>query len=324
MSPRLTVIVACYRLAGVIDQTLASLAGAIDDDVELLFIDDCSPDDTAERIERSLGRLGRARLHRCEQNIGLSGVRNLGLEMTETEFVTFFDGDDWVTRGWYPYLRDALAHARVDFVRTDHIEATGRTRLLRRIPDGHRQGRVGSPRQAILPVDQRTAIDVPYAWAGAYRTELRDAGLLSFTDLRTTEDRPWIWQLFLGAESFTIPSGAGVHYRMDRPDSLTKISNETQLEFVRSMEQTIQLVRADAQAAEFLPKAVRRYLELTLHHLGRMDRFTPELAARFTAALTDSLHAIDEVPEVLAELPAESRERLTRLLSRPSRTKERS
>ncbi|GAB3704751.1 glycosyltransferase family 2 protein [Mariniluteicoccus flavus] len=316
MTARLTVIVACHDLADVIPTTLASLERAIDDRVELLFVDDQSSDATPDLIRAALPRLGRARVHTPDRNLGLAGVRNLGLRMAETDYVTFLDGDDWVSRGWYPTLLGALVAARCDFVRTDHVEADGRGRLLRRVPDGHRDGRIGSPRDAILPVGQRTAVDVPYAWAGAYHRSLADAGLLDFPDLRTAEDRPWIWRLFLGADSFTVPRGAGVHYRLDRAGSLTKLATSTQLEFVRSMELTLDVVRADRDADRFLPKAVRRYLELTLHHLGRLDRFPPEVAATFRGLLAASLGSTPEVADVLPTLPPASRERLTRLIAK--------
>lgn len=316
MNDQMTVVVACHDIAAELPVTLASLERAVDDGIELLFIDDCSTDATPEVLRTAVGRFPRARVHRPEQNLGLAGVRNLGMQMVETPLLAFLDGDDWVARGWYPALRDALARSGCDFVRTDHIEADGRARLLRRIPDGHRDGRVGDPRDAILPVAARTAIDVPYAWAGAYRRSLVDAGLLHFPDLRTAEDRPWIWRLFLGAESFTIPRGAGVHYRMDRAGSLTKQATSTQLEFVASMELVLDLVRADREAERFLPKAVRRYLELTLHHLGRLDRFAPEVRATFRQLLADSLAGLPaaERDPVWATLPPESRERLARLL----------
>lgn len=328
MSAGLTVVVACHDVATELPVTLASLERAVDDRIELLFVDDCSTDATPDLLARGVRRLPRARVHRPDRNLGLAGVRNLGMRMVETDHLAFLDGDDWVARGWYPALLDAITSAGCDFVRTDHVEADGRTRLLRRVPDGHRDGRVGSPRDAILPVGSRTAIDVPYAWAGAYRRSLVDAGLLDFPDLRTAEDRPWIWRLFLGAESFTVPRGAGVHYRMDRAGSLTKQATSTQLEFVRAMELTLDVVRADREADRFLPKAVRRYLELTLHHLGRLDRFTPEVRATFRRLLADSLAGLPraELDPVLATLPAESRERLGRLIAEstahPARTTE--
>lgn len=317
MSPRLTVIIACYNLADRLPVTLATLGHAVDERVELLFVDDASTDATAAVINAALPRLGPARLHRSESNQGLSRVRNLGVRLAETEYLTFFDGDDTVARGWFPALLDAIIAARTDFVRTDHLQVTGRQRVVHRVPSGLRDGRIGSPRAAILPAGQRTSVDYAYAWAGAYHRSLAEAGLMRFPDeLRTAEDRPWIWQLHLGAESFTVPDLVGVNYHRDQAGSLTRLATSTQLDFVAAMQHVVRMVQADPEADRFLPKALRRWCELTLHHLGLMNRFTPEVRRTFRGLLGGSLACAPqpELADALAQLTPERRGRITRLI----------
>lgn len=317
MNARLTVVIPCHNLVDRLPITLATLERAIDERVELLFIDDASADATADVITAALPRLGRARLHRNESNQGLSRVRNLGVRLAETDYLSFFDGDDTVAPDWFPALLDAIVAARTDFVRTDHLQVTGRQRVIHRVPSGLRDGRIGSPRDAILPAGQRTSVDYPYAWAGAYHRSLADGGLLRFPDeLRTAEDRPWIWQLHLGAGSFTVPDLVGVHYHRDQAGSLTRLTTSTQLDFVAAMEQVVRLVQADREADRFLPKALRRWCELTLHHLGLMDRFTPEVRRTFRGLLAESLAAAPqpELADVLAQMTPERRGRIRRLI----------
>lgn len=318
MTTRLTVVIPCYNLAGRLPLTLATLQHAVDDQIELLFLDDASTDGTAEVIAAALPRLGRARLHRCETNLGLSGARNLGVRLAETTYLTFFDGDDTVAPGWFPALLGAIREAGTQLVRTDYVEVTGRQRLLRRVPTGFRDGRIGSPREAILPADQRTAVDYPYAWAGAYHRSLAESGLLTFPEeLRTAEDRPWIWQLHLGAASFTVPKAFGVHYHRDQVGSLSRLTTSTQLDFVAAMQQVVRIVRADPEAERFLPKALRRWCELTLHHLGLMDRFSPEVRRTFRGLLATALAAVPEaeLADALQRLTPERRSRITRLIT---------
>lgn len=317
MRAGLTVVIPCYNLAERLPLTLATLQRAIDDRIELLFLDDASTDATAEVVAAALPGFGRARLHHSESNQGLSRMRNLGVRLAETEYLSFFDGGDTVATGWFPALLDAIVAARTDFVRTDHVQVTGRQRVVHRVPSGFRGGRIGSPRQAILPVGQRTSVDYPYAWAGAYHRSLAEAGLLRFPDeLRTAEDRPWIWQLHLGAESFTVPDIVGVHYHRDQAGSLTGTATSTQLDFVAAMEQVVRLVRADREAERFLPKALRRWCELTLHHLGLMNRYSPEVRRTFRGLLAEALAAAPqpELTDVLAGLTPDRRGRIIRLI----------
>lgn len=317
MTAGLTVIIPFHNLEAMVPTTLAALARAGDERVSYLLLDDASTDHTADALAAGLHRVPGARLHRIEQNLGLSGVRNLGLQLAETDHLTFLDGDDFVSRGYFGALLDAITALGVPMLRTDHIVVEGRRRTLRRIPTGFRQGRIGSPRDAILPAAQPTAIDHPYAWAGIYHRSLAEQGLLRFDDLRTAEDRPWIWRLHLGVEAFSVPELVGLHYRRDLPGSLSRVASSTQLDFVRSMELVVSTVQADPEAHRFLPKAVRRWCELTLHHLANLDRFTPEVRRTFTRLLATSLAQApaDALAETLAAMTPDRRGRITRLIA---------
>lgn len=317
MSAGLTVIMPFHNLEAMVPTTLAALRRAGDERVEYLLIDDASTDHTADALAAGVDRVPGARLHRLEQNLGLSGVRNLGMELAETDHLTFLDGDDFVSRGYFGALLDAITRLGVPMLRTDHIVVEGRKRTVRRIPTGFRDGRVGSPRAAILPTDQPTAIDHPYAWAGIYHRSLVEQGLLRFDDLRTAEDRPWIWRLQLGVEAFSVPEIVGLHYRRDLPGSLSRAASSTQLDFVRSMQLVVQTVQADPEAERFLPKALRRWCELTLHHLAHLDRFTPEVRRTFTTLLGSALAEVPAEPlaETLAAMTPDRRARITRLMA---------
>lgn len=315
----MTVIMPIRNQRELLATTLASLRGGIagDDRIAVLVVDDASTDGTAEALESGLARLPGARLVRLGEQLGPAAVRNLAVDQTETEFLTFLDGDDFVSRGYFPALLESIRRLRVEMVRTDHIVVSGRERLLRRVPTSARDGRVLDPREAINPADQPTAVDHPYAWAGAYRTELRDRGLLRFPDLRTAEDRPWIWQLHLGAESFSVPEVVGLHYRRDLAGSLSKEHTSAQLDFVASMQQVVDRVLADPQGERFLPKALRRWCELTLHNLARLEDFPAPLGRTFAGLMGEGLAGApaDALAETLAGLTPERRDRLVRLMS---------
>lgn len=313
----LTVIVTFHNLERQVRQTLQSVRAAAGERVEVLLVDDASTDRTPERLEQGLGLLPRARLHRCETNLGPSGARNLAMSMVETEYLTFLDGDDFVARGYYPALLDSIVAAGCPMVRTDHIEVVGNRRSVRRVPDRNRGGRVGSPRESILPMDRRTAIDHCNVWAGAYHRSLISNGTLHLReDLRTAEDRLWIWQLFLNVDSFTVPDVLGVFYRRDVPGSATAIADTTRLDFFAAMESIFELIGADPDQERFLPKALRRFCELLLHHYGMLDRLAPELRHTFKVMAAQTLQRCpqDALHEVFAGLTPERRYTLTRLM----------
>ncbi|GAB2921599.1 glycosyltransferase family 2 protein [Nonomuraea fastidiosa] len=292
-----------------IADALASLCRNAAPGFEFIVVDDGSADATADIIGGFAGDLPGLTVLRHPTPVGLADARNAGLAAASGRYVTFMDGDDWLAPGHLARLVAAIDGLGCDFVRTDHVQAEGRKRVVHRAPLA-RRGVVLDPREAILPAGVRTMVDYPYAWAGVYRRSLGD--LLHFPgSLHTAEDRPWIWRLHREAASFAVVSLAGVFYRRMVPGSLTQAGDERQLHFFDAFE----LVLKDLEP-EFLPKAVRNFCALLAHHLTIGDRFTPELRARFAERGRDMLATLprEMVAESLAGMTAEREAALRDLL----------
>ncbi|HYP44537.1 MAG TPA: glycosyltransferase family 2 protein [Propionibacteriaceae bacterium] len=277
---RLSVVVPCYNVEAYAAQTLRSLRGNAADGIEFLFVDDASTDATPGILQAAAAELPGSRILTREVNGGLAATRNVGINAARGEYLTFLDGDDFVAPGYYPKLLATIERLGCDLVRTDHVQVRGRERVVHRINHGPRRV-VSSPRRAILPVDQVTSVDAPYAWAGIYHRRLVDSGMLHFSEeLRTCEDRPWNWRLHLQARSFAVVGLLGVYYRRDVANSLTRVADERQFDFLPAFDQIVALVQADPEADLLLPKAIRSYCAIVLHHLSQSSRYQPELARR--------------------------------------------
>ncbi|MCX4764557.1 glycosyltransferase [Streptomyces sp. NBC_01275] len=297
--PKLSVIVPFYNVQQYAPDMLGSLRLNARPDFEFVLVDDKSKDETPAILERAvedLSQVAQVRFVRHEENGGLATARNTGLDAARGEYLTFLDGDDWVARGYLGELLASIESLGCDFVRTDHVQATGRARTIVRHPLG-RRGEVLNPREAILPTDRSTSVDYAYAWAGVYHRRLVDRGLLHFTDgLRTAEDRPWIWKLHREAESFAVVNLHGVFYRRGVASSLTQIGDARQLDFIRAFDQVVEETAADREADRLLPKAVRTYCAIIAHHLAEIDKFEPAVAKQLRAM---SSAAIQRMPQEL-------------------------
>lgn len=313
MSEQLSIIVPVHNGAAELPRTLGCLARGIDADMQVVVVDDGSTDDTAQVLEQ-WGRF-ELELVRHDRVRGVSAARNTGLRAATGTLLTFVDADDTFDANYLTALRHTLTSTGVDLVRTDHLE--GRERQIRRIPDRHRAGRIGRPREAILPAHVRTAVDHPNVWAGGFHRRLLEAGAgWCREDLQTAEDRVWTWQMFLTAESFTIPDLIGVHYQRDRATSLTRTADVRQLDFFAAMDAIVALLAVDPEGERFLPKAIVRTCELLLHHLAHTD--LPGPLRRTFAALAkahfDQLPA-DPRDRVLAGLRSDRRSRIRAVIA---------
>ncbi|WP_079429417.1 glycosyltransferase family 2 protein [Streptomyces katrae] len=286
---KLSVVVPFYNVQTYAPDALRSLGLNAREDFEFLLVDDRSTDGTPELLERAAATLPGAVLLRRERNGGLATARNTGLDAARGRYIAFLDGDDWLAPGHLARTLAAIEALNCDFVRTDHVQVTGRERVVQRVPYGP-DAVVADPRAGILPASRATAVDYPYAWAGMYHRRLLDRGLLHFTDgLRTAEDRPWIWRLHREAESFAAVGLPGVFYRRGISTSLTQIGDERQLDFIRAFDQVIAETAADRESELLIHKAVRTYCAIIAHHIGSIERFEPGVAKKLRSMGADAL-----------------------------------
>lgn len=95
--PKVTVLVAAYDDAGRLPTALRSLQEQSWKNLEIIVIDDASPDDgaTCAVAERFAAEDTRIRLIRMVENGGAYVARNRGLDEATGDYVTLHDADDW-------------------------------------------------------------------------------------------------------------------------------------------------------------------------------------------------------------------------------------
>lgn len=95
MGPLVSVIVPVYRVEPYLRRCLDSLAEQSLKEIEIILVDDGSPDRCGEICEEYAARDQRFRvIHRA--NGGLSAARNTGIEAARAEYLMFVDSDDYV------------------------------------------------------------------------------------------------------------------------------------------------------------------------------------------------------------------------------------
>ncbi|MGM1018478.1 MAG: glycosyltransferase family 2 protein [Actinomycetota bacterium] len=323
-TPLVTVILPAKDAGAYIGTTLETLRRQFDDPaaLKLVAIDDGSRDDTGALMRRYAEFFPHAEVIVNRTPQGLASARNQGLAHVEGDAFCFVDGDDWMQPSRLQVLVDRLRDLDCDFLRTDHVRVTGSDRSLVRAPHAWRDV-VTVPRDAILPEDETTMVDYPYAWAGIFHRRVLDDGLASFPPgLFTAEDRPWIWRLHLQASSFAVVDAPHLLYRRGVTTSLTQVRDRRQLDFSRALSQVVDLVRADAEAERFLPKVVWTTLALSSHHLVRARRMSPALRGEMRTHVREVLARLPsaEVEAALARFDGPRRRVLARTLRETVRT----
>ena len=283
-SIELSVIVPAKDAAEFLPTALKSLQQQTVDmsQVEILFINDGSTDHTPAVLEEYGAAFPHFTVFTNQHAVGLANARNIGLNNAQGTYIMFFDGDDWFMPGALDSHLAAIKELDVDFIRSDHVQITGKSRVIRRVPMAIRN-RAFSPRRGILPPYDSTMIDYPYAWAGIFHRRLLEAGLLHFPEnFMTAEDRSWIWNLHLKAESCAVIDTPGVCYRRGLPDSLSQVIDARQLYFIPAFALIFSQLDGDLEAERFYPKAVRNWLAILEHQAKRFSMAPLLLRQRFS------------------------------------------
>lgn len=100
ISPKVSVIVPCYGVEKYLDRCVNSLVNQSLQDIEIILVDDGSPDRVPEMCDSWAAKDNRVKvIHK--QNEGLGYARNSGLQIATGEYVTFVDSDDYVCTDTY-------------------------------------------------------------------------------------------------------------------------------------------------------------------------------------------------------------------------------
>lgn len=118
---KVSVISPFFKVAPFIERCAESLLGQTLEDVEFIFVDDASPDESREILEKVIARHPErnARIVTHEVNKGLPAARNTGLAVATGEFIYHCDSDDWVETDMLEKMYKAATDNGADYVYCD-------------------------------------------------------------------------------------------------------------------------------------------------------------------------------------------------------------
>ena len=119
--PEISVIIPVYKVSAFIERCAESLLSQSFEDVEFIFVDDASPDDSRSKLEAVVAKYPQrdVRILTHERNSGLPSARKTGFEASRGRFIYHCDGDDWVEPGILEKMHSAAVENDADYVYCD-------------------------------------------------------------------------------------------------------------------------------------------------------------------------------------------------------------
>lgn len=217
--PKVSVVVPIYNVEQYLESCIDSLLAQTLKEIEIILVDDGSPDKCGEIIDRYATMDARiTAIH--QRNSGYSKAVNRGIALAKGEYIGIIESDDWVESTMYEKLY-RRAKGEVDLVKCGFFifnskESGAKRNIYYRNPSGVdlRKGPVTdfSVREWPKIVAFHASI-----WAAIYRADYIKKIPLPDTAGASYQDFPFAIETLCRAEKIAIVSEPLVHWRND-PD----------------------------------------------------------------------------------------------------------
>lgn len=124
----ISIVVPVYNGEKYIEDCVKSILRQTYSDWELILIDNASTDDSLEVCKEFADRDDRIQVLHQHRNLGVSVARNLGIEKSRGEFITFIDVDDWVEKDYLERLAAIQKKKNADMVICEYHKAYDKER----------------------------------------------------------------------------------------------------------------------------------------------------------------------------------------------------
>jgi CDP-glycerol glycerophosphotransferase len=311
----LSIVVPCYRVEDFLDECLVSLRFQHYREIEIIVVDDGSPDRSGDIARRHARRDLRVRVV-TRENGGLSAARNTGVDHARGEFLTFVDSDDTVTPEAYTSAIEALRESGSDFV----VSSYDRLENKKRVPAGSWIRSTHAERRLGVDLDTYPEAMVnAVAWSKTYRRTFWDRAGLRFPEGKIYEDQPVSAAAFAQARAFDVVPEVGVSWRI-RNDRSSISQSSWSTSNLRAHNEAVAASFAALQAAGKDRAVQIRALQLISFNMPFFTRHLVKGGPDFWALLREALldlvnrvsreefvHSVGAQDKVLVELIANDR-----------------
>ena len=126
MNPLVTISIPVYKCEETIIDCLESVKAQTYDNIEVILVNDCSPDQSALLSQKFIQNhnLKNWRIIDLDSNRGLSVVRNIGIENAKGKYLFFLDSDDTISKDTITEMVDLAERENVQMVIGETISIT--------------------------------------------------------------------------------------------------------------------------------------------------------------------------------------------------------
>ncbi len=235
--PLISVIVPIYKVEKYLARCVKSIRNQTFTDIEIILVDDGSPDKCGEMCDAYARKDERVRvIHKA--NGGLSSARNVGIDEAKGEYLAFIDSDDWMDADMLEILHRIAQEKNADIVECSFrniyndriIEETACTAQIIE----------ATPLEAIESILDWKFFK-PVAWNKLYSATIMQD--IRYTEGKLHEDEFTTHKFFMAAKKLVYVDISKYNYDKSRTDSITGDAfRESNLDACEALSERMHLV----------------------------------------------------------------------------------
>lgn len=114
----ITFIIPAYQAEATLRRTVDSIIRQTSNQWKIILVNDGSTDDTEHICVEYRDRYPNKIRYLCQENGGLGKARNIGIELVDTEYMSFLDSDDWLMPNFVEVVFNNYQKEKTDIILT--------------------------------------------------------------------------------------------------------------------------------------------------------------------------------------------------------------
>ena len=235
--PKVSIIVPVYNVEKFLPACLDSLVNQTLDDYEVIVVNDGTPDDSQEIIDKYAAEYPDIIKPYVKENGGLSDARNFGMQKASGDFVGFVDSDDFVDVTMFEKLYNRAKETDSDVVICAHnavnLSKNGEIKksVFHKVEYAYKFGKSIYESPAIL------AYAKSYAWNKLYKREVISG--YEFPKGQLFEDSAVVYNILSSANKIETVNEPLYYYVVGRAGAITNTVNQRIFDIFKSCESLI-------------------------------------------------------------------------------------
>lgn len=222
----ITIIVPVYKVEKYIDECISSILNQTYSNIEVILIDDGSPDNCSKICDEYASKDNRIKVFH-KKNGGVSDARNYGIEYATGEYLMFIDSDDYIESDMVEILyknlikyKASISTCGYQIIKNNQVHISKKSNQLKNCVQERKEDKV---RELLL---EKTTGN--YVWNKLYKKSLFKN--IKYKKAIKFEDIEIMYRLFIKADRIVFTTYNGYYYRKREKSIMNTLDEQAVLD----------------------------------------------------------------------------------------------